>query len=327
MQQTRPHRLLITGAGGFVGPHLLRAAKQSRLSFEGIQACTKNPSEIQVDDDVVRWCSMDILDASAMRELIASFRPTHVIHLAAISHVPTANRNPQLVWSVNLLGTLNLLEALKYETPDAVLLFASSSETYGRSFLQGEPLTEKAELQPRNPYAATKAAAEQMLVQYVETGLRIIRARPFNHIGPGQTEDFVVPAFAAQIARIEARIQLPIMKVGNLEAKRDFLDVQDVANAYISLLENAADLPNGAAFNIASGTERSIHSILIELKALSNAEFSIEEDPERLRPSDTPIAMGNSDKLRQATGWTPQLDWDQTLQSILDDWRQRVNGS
>lgn len=318
-------RLLITGAGGFVGRHLIREAllpdrSWGRIAAGGYQTGgPTSPIDARIEPQ-----QLDITDRRHCDEVVATFRPTHVVHLAAISHVPTAAADPSAVWNVNVLGTLNLLESIRVNAAGAVFLFVSSSEVYGRSFQSGLALDETALLQPRNHYATTKAAADMMAGQYAEAGLRVIRVRPFNHIGPGQTPEFVVSSFASQIARIEKGLQPPLIKVGNLDAARDFLDVRDVVRGYIDLLEKSGDLPNGAVFNVCSGIARPIRSVLEELVALSNSPCEVALDPARLRRADTPKAIGIQDKLKRVTGWQPRHDLKATLSAILEDWRQRT---
>ena len=318
-------RLMITGAGGFVGQHLIKAALDGESPYEEILACAYGGrGEVEIKDRVSS-VYLDILDHQMIKQTISDFQPTHIVHLAAISHVMKGLQDPHGIWSVNVIGTLNLLENLQHLIPNAVLLFASSSEIYGRSFQSNTALDEHAELHPRNPYATTKAAADLMALQYADTGLHIIRARPFNHVGRGQSEDFVIPTFAAQIARIEAGLQAPKIKVGNLNAARDFLDVRDIVQAYLSLLDLANELPNGSAFNICSGKARSVQSILESLIAISKVECEVEIDPKRMRPSDTPVARGNAEKIKKMIGWLPRYEWTKTLSDVLNDWRKRVS--
>lgn len=325
LKKVPSRRLLITGAGGFVGPHLIAAALERYGTNCCIIACTYENAVVgSIDGGRLSQHSVDILDRPALELLIEKSQPTHIIHLASISHVPTAAKDPTKVWQVNVMGTLNLLEAMRNAAPDAVLLFVSSSEIYGRSFQSGAALDEAALLQPRNHYAATKAAGDLMVAQYAETGIKTIRVRPFNHIGPGQSADFVVSAFASQIAAIEHGLHAPQLKVGNLDAARDFLDVRDVVAAYLDLLDRADEIESGTAFNICSGTSRPIREMLDKLVALSSTHCEVTVDPDRLRPSDTPVVAGDMTRLKALTGWQPRLEITSTLAAVLDDWRQQL---
>jgi GDP-4-dehydro-6-deoxy-D-mannose reductase len=317
------NRLLITGADGFVGSYLIKEALHRYGDEIQIHAISLSEKGNALSDERVVFQSLDITDASALEDAVKEFCPASVIHLAAISHVPTATKNPQKVWLVNAMGTLNLLEAMRKYTPDATLLNISSSEIYGASFQSGKSVDESALLQPRNAYASSKAAADIMAMQYKHCIKKIIRARPFNHIGPGQPDDFVVPAFASQIAAIERGVHPPELRVGNLEAVRDFCDVRDVVCAYLELLENAKTIENSAAFNICSGKPRSIRSVLEDLTELSTAKFEITQDEGHMRLSETPYAVGCGKKMEDISGWSPKYPWDETLSDVLNFWRQK----
>lgn len=311
-------RILLTGASGFVGK-VLRAQLEAS-GHEVIGACTSTAASANTPNAV----HLDVRDPESISGALQVSRPTHVIHLAAISHVPTSFRDPLLTWQTNVMGSLNLLEAIKQHYPDAFVLFASSSEVYGESFKSGTPLNEDASCKPLNPYAASKVAAEAAFNEYFRQGVRGVIARPFNHIGPGQSPDFVTASFAKQIAEIEQGKQAPVLRVGNLEAYRDFLDVRDVCGAYMQLLELQPDVSHPRLVNIASGQARKIQEILDVLLAQSQASISVEQDPDRLRPSDIPFAVGSSERLHSATGWTPSHSLSETLGDLLDYWRKRV---
>ncbi|MFL1490565.1 GDP-mannose 4,6-dehydratase [Pseudomonas antarctica] len=311
--------VLLTGANGFVGKVLLDQllAAGYRVSC----ACTTpSPSPHAGVEQAV----LDIRDPIACAATMERLKPTHIIHLAAISHVPTSFREPLLTWNTNVIGSLNLLEAIKQKAPDAFIVFASSSEVYGEAFKAGVALDERSLCLPMNPYAASKLAAELAFEQYFKQGVRGVIARPFNHIGSGQSPDFVTASFARQIALIESGKQAPIMQVGNLEACRDFLDVRDVCAAYLQLLELGDGRDHPRLFNIASGQACKIRDILDEMIGLSTASISVELDPQRLRPSDIPFAVGNCDRIREGLGWQPAIPLKDTLALLLADWRVRV---
>jgi GDP-4-dehydro-6-deoxy-D-mannose reductase len=300
----KPSRILITGADGFVGRHLLPAMHRA---FP--EAAILKPA-------------FDVTDPAATAAAIAAARPDAVIHLAAVSALMDARRAPDRAWQVNLTGTLTLARTILSHAPDALLLFVGTADAYGTSFRSGLPVDETAPLAPQNTYGATKAAADLALGAMVAEGLRVIRARPFNHTGPGQTDAFVVPAFAHQVARIAAGQQAPVMKVGALDPERDFLDVRDVCAAYAACL--SADIPAGTILNLASGTPRRIGDILTDLLALANVQADIQTDTTRLRPGDIPRAIGNAAQAHRLLHWAPTIPWSQTLADVLDDWRTRV---
>ena len=304
-----PRRILVTGASGFVGRHLLAALARS---YEGAILATE---------------PFDVCDEEAARTAVRDAAPDSCVHLAGITAVGQAREKPDRAWQVNLHGTLNLARAVLAHAPDCRFLLISSAEAYGASFRTGGKLDETAPLAPMNTYAATKAAADLAIGAMVTEGLQAIRLRPFNHTGPGQTDAFVVPAFARQLARIAAGLQPPVMRVGALDPARDFLDVRDVCAAYAAcLLQPNTRLPPGTILNLASGTPRRIGDVLAEMCWIAGIDAEIEPESGRLRPSDIPVACGDSGLARELLGWSPVIPWDQTLRDVLDDWRARIAG-
>ena len=301
-----PRRILVTGAGGFVGRHLLPALAAAFPDAE------LHPSRA------------DLLDPAALDAEVAALRPDACVHLAAVSAIRQASADPDRAWRVNLHGTLALARALTAHAPAATLVYASSADIYGASFRAGAALDETALPAPLNTYAATKAAADLALGALAAEGLRAIRVRPFNHTGPGQSSAFVVAAFAEQVARIRAGLQPPRLRVGALDPFRDFLDVRDVCRAYALCLQHADRLAPGAVLNLASGTPRRVGDVLAALLELAGVEAEIETDPGRLRPSDISTATGNSRRARDVLGWEPSISWERTLGNVLADWSGRL---
>lgn len=297
-------RILVTGGAGFVGRHLVPALHAA------------------YPDAAVLTPSFDVTDAEAVRDGVAEAAPDAVVHLAAVAAPMDARRDPGRAWQVNLHGTLNLARAVLDATPGAVFLFAGTADAYGTSFRGGAALDERAALAPQNTYGATKAAADLALGAMAAEGLRVVRARPFNHTGPGQTDAFVVPAFARQAARIAAGVQEPVMHVGDLAPERDFLDVRDVCRAYALCL--SAELVPGTILNLASGRPRRVGEVLQALLELAGIAPEVKTDASRLRPSDIPRAVGDAGLALRALGWAPAIPWETTLRDVLDDWRERV---
>jgi GDP-4-dehydro-6-deoxy-D-mannose reductase len=223
-------------------------------------------------------------------------------------------------------GTLVIANAILEKLPDCCLINAGSGLIYGDSAKSGEPLDENALLAPVDEYGATKAAADLALGALAHRGLKCIRMRPFNHIGSGQSESFVVPAFAGQIARIEAGLSAPVMRVGNLDAERDFLDVRDVAAAYALAVKNADSIAPGTILNIASGKPRKISAILDALLSHTTVEIRVELDPARMRPSDLSCVVGNAKRARTLLDWEPEQPFETTLLDVLNDQRRRTKG-
>lgn len=296
--------ILVTGASGFVGGHLL-AELRRQLPAAGL-----------IESD------FDITDPAAVADGVGRASPTAIVHLAAIAAPMEAGRDPDTAWRVNLGGTLNIARACL--SASSVLLFASSADAYGASFLSGLPLDEGAPLAPLNTYGATKAAADLALGAMAAEGLRAIRMRPFNHTGPGQSESFAVPAFARQIARIEAGLQPPVLEVGALDAERDFLDVRDVCAAYVASVRHADTLPPRCILNLASGRARRIGDVLQELLRVSGVTAEIRSDQALLRPSEIRSAVGDATLAGRLLQWSPKIAWEQTLRDVLADWRRRV---
>ena len=309
-------RALLTGGRGFVGARLA-AALRTRHPNEIVEAPDRTSSSQAPD-------VLDVTDAGLVETWVRERRPDVVVHLAAVAAVTAATLDPRLAWRVNLEGTLNLVLALQAHAPDAHLMLISSAEVYGRSLEQLQPIDERALLRPVNPYAASKAAADLLVQQAGEVGLSVCIMRAFNHTGPGQSELFVAPSFAAQIARIEVGLQPPVLQVGSLDEERDFLDVGDVVEAYVSALDARDRLPSGEVFNVASGRAVRIGDLLETLLSLSSKKIDIALDPVRRRAAPVRRIVGDATRLSAATGWSPQRDINSTLSSVLTYERARL---
>jgi GDP-4-dehydro-6-deoxy-D-mannose reductase len=317
-------RILITGATGFIGPHLIPELGRV-LREDAVVLPTARHADRLPDGD--QAAPLDVTDEGAVDRVVADFAPTHVIHLSAVSSLLKASADRKAAWTINTFGTLNIAHAILRYAPRCWLIFAGSGLVYGDTARSGRPLDEAVLLAPNSDYSVTKAAADLALGALTGRGLKSVRLRLFNHTGPGQAEEFVVPGFAAQIARIEARLQAPVIRVGNLDAARDFLDVRDVTSAYALAVVKSTELDPGLVLNIASGTPRTIRSVLDELLALSPASINVEVDPSRMRPSDTPVYVGSAEAARRLLGWAPQHSFSATLSEVLVYWRWRVQAA
>lgn len=319
-------RVLVTGGGGFVGQWLLRALTRDDQSRHDITVTGRGLSSGTAPN--VRVVDVDIREPDRVREVVRQSRPDCIVHLAAVSDVQQARAEPRTAWEVNLLGTMNLAQACLAHVPDCRFLHVSTSEVYGRSLAaRTAPADESVLLEPANAYAASKAAADLLIGQLAQDGLRAVRVRPFNHTGPGQGRRFVIPAFAAQIARIERGEQEPVIRVGNLDSERDFLDVRDVVEAYRELIEFAGDLTPGIILNLASGTPRHIGEALQFLLDASQVRVEVRRDEARYRQNEVAFAMGDAGRVRTLVNWAPRVPWHTTLLDTLESWRRCVTST
>ncbi len=299
-------RALVTGATGFVGRYLVEAL---RARGDEVLACG-GPH----DADAL---PIDLLDRSSLRAALDLAAPEVIFHLAAATFVPESIAAPTVTYETNVHGTANVAQAVREYARGADarvrILFTSSAEVYGIQPAENYPLRETCALSPANPYAASKAAAEMLLLGEAHSlGLDVVIARAFNHIGPGQSDRFAVAGFASQLAKIAAGAP-PQLYVGNLDAKRDFLDVRDVVRAYIAL---ARDGKVGETYNVCSGTARAMRDVLRELIIAAHVPVEVRDDPQRMRPSDVPLSLGDATKLREATGWEPQIAFTASIRDI-----------
>jgi GDP-4-dehydro-6-deoxy-D-mannose reductase len=313
-------RILMTGASGFVG-RLLAPALRATYPAAAFAAMVLRPS-----DTCPGWTTfcVDLTDADAVNEAVRSWRPSLVIHLAAQSSVGEAKGLAESTWRINGIGAFNLASAIGRTVPDATVFNVSTGEVYGASFLNG-PASEATPLAPRNPYARSKAAAETIFEDVLPPESHLVTVRPLNHTGAGQDERFVLPSFAAQIARIEAGLVPPKLYVGNLSVERDFLDVRDVIDAYLLILAGAETLPRRAVLNVASGQPRRIGELLDVMVAAGTRRFELEIDLARVRPADIPRAVGDATALRRHFGWIPKRSVDELVMGLLTYWRARIS--
>ena len=296
-------RVLVTGATGFVGRHLLPALREAG----------HEPIALGGPQDAPPAVALDLQDAEAVRAAVAAVAPDGIVHLAGQAFVPQSVADPLGTLAVNATGTAHLLEAARACDKPVRVLVVSSAEVYGIQRPERMPLDETAQVRPGNAYAASKMAAETYALAWHRSyGLDTLVARPFNHIGPGQDVRFVVASFARQLAEIAAGAP-PLMRVGNLEAQRDFLDVRDVVAAYVLLLANGRP---GEVYNISSGRAVAIREVLRQLITIARVPVEIRDDPERMRASDLPILSGDATKLRVETGWEPQYSLAASLRDI-----------
>ena len=298
-------RALVTGAGGFVGAHLVRH----------LDACGDDVVELEGRVD-----GIDITDAVAITEAIVKAEPEAVYHLAGASDVGGSWSAPQATFMANAVGTLNVLEASRQAGAQRVLA-VTSADVYGRVTEDELPLDELQPLRPVSPYAASKVAADALAQQaWLGYRLPVIRVRAFNHLGPGQSDKFVAPSLAARIARNE-RDGGDEVPIGNLTPRRDVTDVRDVVRAYRLLVEHGEA---GEVYNVCSGRAVAVQAIAEQLLGMARRPMRLVTDPDLQRPVDIPVLVGDNAKVAAATGWAPTIPLETTLADVLADWRTRV---
>lgn len=297
--------VLITGIGGFIGPRLARNLLAHGHRVSGTWLENTPPPNVEGAD----LCQADLMDRNSLDRAIEAMQPDAIVHLAGLSHVGESWKRPGEYFRVNVLGTENLLASAAAQGKDPMVVFASSAEVYGPVPVEDQPIHEERLPDPRSPYALTKAAAERLAL-----ARGAVVARAFNLVGPGQAPGFVLPSFAHQLADI-ARGKSAVLKVGNLSARRDFVHVDDGADAFRLLIQRGTP---GRIYNIASEQAVSIAEALDRLCAVSGVEPRIEQDPERMRPVDLPLLLGDSGRLRKL-GWEPGRSLDQALADLWED--------
>lgn len=317
-------RVLITGIAGFAGSALAQSLLDNPdVEIHGI--IHRHDWRIRAMRGQIHLHKGDLRNPSWVDEMIQAVQPEVLLHLAAWSDVGGSWSQPWVAYELNIHCQLNLLEAVRRFAPECRVLVVGSNEVYGRVRAEDLPVSEETPFRPNSPYGVSKIAQDMMGYQYFcNYGLPIVRVRSFNHIGPGQADDFVASAFARQIAEIEAGQREPVLQVGNLTAVRDFTDVRDVVAAYWLAVQKGEP---GAVYNVGSGQGYSIQTVLDTLLDMSSASIRVEQDPARLRPSDVPAMICDNRRLVEATGWQPRIELRRTLQEVLDGWRLDFQGN
>lgn len=316
-------RLLITGVAGFVGRHFLRAvATEGTSDAHGADrvALDSLPDAAELRSGLRSYWPLDMSDAAAIAACVRDVKPDQVLHLAAQASGAVSLTRPVETFAINGMGALHLLEAVRLEAPEATVLIVGSADVYGSG--GATPLTEEAPLRPRNPYSVSKAAQDMLGELYARSyGLRVVRTRTFSHTGPGQRATFALAGFADQLARIDAGLNPPEVKTGNLDPVREYGDVRDVSRAYIALLERGEA---GEAYNVCSGVGYPMRELLDRLIRISGVRAKVVSDPTRQRARDADYLVGDPSKIRARTGWEPAISIERTLLDLYRDARERV---
>jgi len=307
-------KVLITGIEGFVGKWLAKFLKSN-----GYEVCGTYFDIKQLSDTNFKLFYCDIRNYRRLTDILNGVKPEQIYHLAAQSSAKLSFADPRTTFEVNFLGTLNLLESLRELHLHSKILIVSSCEVYGAN--ASIPIKEDSPLCPCSPYAVSKASAELLSYQYWRVyNMEVVRVRPFSHTGPGQPTIFALPDFANQIVEIERGIKEPVIHVGNLKAKRDFMDVRDVVRAYYEIIEKGA---SGDVYNIATNRPYAIRELLETLLSFTDIKIEIKEMTNRLRPTDIPVLSGNSSKLKESINWKPKIPIERTLEDLLNFYRER----
>lgn len=315
-------KVLITGVTGFVGSHLAEFLLKKGITVYGIERWRSKKDNVDHLKEKIRFVYCDIRDATAIHEVVFKVKPDRIFHLAAQSFVPTSWLAPAETLTTNIIGELNLFEAVRQAGLKPTIQIACSSEEYGSVHPKELPIKETNLLRPLSPYGVSKVGQDLLGYQYFKTyGLKVVRTRAFNHTGPRRGDVFMTSNFAKQIALIEKGLQPPVISVGNLSPRRDFTDVRDIVRAYWLATEKGKP---GEVYNICSGKDYSVRQVLSILLKMSRRKIKVRQDPKRLRPSDVMRLLGDSTKFRKATGWKPEIPFTQTLEDLLNYWRERV---
>ncbi len=315
-------RALITGIGGFAGSHL--ADYLLAETDWQIVGCVLQPSDLPPHlQDRVECHAINLCDPQAVYRMLDDSAPDIIFHLAALANVGASWRDPWPTLENNIRAQLNLLEGLVRLGANPRVMIVSSNEIYGLVRPDELPVNENNPLRPNSPYAVSKVAQDMLgLTYFLSYQLPVVRVRPFNHIGPRQAPGFVAPDFAKQIAEAEVGRRPPVIRVGNLSARRDFTDVRDMVRAYHLA---ATQGQPGQAYNIGSGRSHAIRELLDLMLSYSRVPITVEQDPARLRPSDVPDIRCDAHKFQALTGWRPRIPFETTLRDVLDDWRARTS--
>ncbi len=314
-------KVLITGASGFVGHHLI---EQLLLEDYEIVAAVYG-GEIDDRNGRVTSIALNLTEKESINQVVETTKPDWIFHLAALSSPAASFSDDNKTVVNNIVAQANLLSAAVTYTPTARVLVVGSAEEYGKVSVENLPISESCPLRPMSPYAVSKVAQDFMGLQYfLSYGLPVIRVRPFNHVGEYQTDQFVLPRFAKQLALIEASKQDPILTVGNLEATRDFSDVKDMVRAYELAMIHGEP---GEVYNLGSGNEVPVSRLLDILLSLSTADIKVKQDPARMQGSDVPRLCCDASRFTQLTGWKPEIPLESTVARVLDYWRAHVRST
>ena len=317
-------RVLVTGAAGFVGMHLLEYLCSEGHEVNGVVLPQDESAHRRLQEHFnnVTILTADILDGLALQRLVAEAQPETIFHLAAFANPEDSLRQARLALETNIIGAYNVLQAAFDKAQSLRVLLVGSAQQYGHVAEDDQPISEDRPLKPLTPYAVSKTSQELLGQQYfLSEQLPVFYTRSFNHTGPQQADSYVCSSFARQVAEIELGLRKPVLRVGNLSARRDFTDVRDIARAYVAIVEQGRP---GRAYNVCRGEAVSIQTVLDRLIELGDVKLEVEVASERYHFVDAPLVLGDNRRLREDTGWEPRFSLVETLRDLLNDWRIRL---
>ena len=315
----KPLRALVTGVAGFAGSHLAEFLIRDGFETHGVDVSERSLRAFAAALKRAKLAQCDVRDRERLNRIVSEIAPDLVFHLAGVASVLECERNPTLAMEVNIIGSCNLLDAVRDNAPGVRTLVVSSSEVYGKVAPEHFPIAEDVPVKPANFYSVTKASVEMLSMLYSEKyGMDIVILRPFNHVGPRQSPAFVCADFAAQIARIERGLAPPQLRVGDLSVERDFTDVRDMVRGYAVAARRAR---GGETYNLCSGRSVRIEDVLKTLLEYAEVPIEVQRDPDKFRTSEIPVVVGSAEKFRRTTGWSPEMPLATTLHDTLDFWR------
>ena len=318
-------KVLVTGAGGFVAAHLVDFLRTEAPDAELFGMVRPQTGAARGPGAGISLVEADVNDPAGAEAALDEVVPDRIVHLAGQSSVHRSWIEPGSTLRTNVLGLVNLLDAVRRRGLRPAVLVVGSAEEYGPVDPAELPITERTPLRPSSPYAVSKVAQAALARLYGPAGgMRVVLTRTFHHTGPGRGEAFAESSFARQLAEIEAGLRPPVLRVGNLDAVRDYTDVRDVVRAYWALLDRGE---GGEVYNVCSGRGRPVRELLDALLRAAGADAEVQVDPARLRRADVPVLVGDPSRLRDATAWEPRIPLERTLVDLLEDWRQRVGVS
>ena len=313
---------LITGIAGFAGSHLAELLLAKGYRVAGLDRTVERAENLQGIRHRLELHACDLRDSDRVKEIISSVKPDEIYHLAAMAHDPTSFSDVRLTFDVNLNGTLNVLEGIREASVATKVLYVGTASEYGAVRDTDIPTHEDVPFRPVDPYGVSKAAADMLAYQYHKSyGLHIVRVRPFNHVGPRQSPEYLVASLARQVAQIEKGLVEPVLAVGNLESRRDLTDVRDMVLGYqLAIRDGEA----GEVYNICSEEAVSVREVLDRLLSMTGTRMTVRQDPNRLRASDVPLVLGDCTRFRERTGWKTTIPLATTLRDTLEYWRATV---